>query len=186
MKLILLFGPPAVGKMTVGRELARLTGLKLFHNHLSIELVHRFFEFGTPAFERLDRAIRFSVFEEVAKSNLPGLIFTLVWAFNEPEDAAYVDEIVAIFAKEGADVCFVELRADLEVRLKRNRHEDRLARKASKRDVERSERSLLYFEKEYRMHAKEGELDRSTLLRIDNTDLSPQEVARRIQEHFGL
>ena len=39
MKLILIFGPQAVGKMTVGQELATLTGLKLFHNHMTIDLV---------------------------------------------------------------------------------------------------------------------------------------------------
>jgi len=37
-KLIILFGPPAVGKMTVGKELADLTGLKLFHNHMTYKL----------------------------------------------------------------------------------------------------------------------------------------------------
>jgi stage III sporulation protein SpoIIIAA len=86
MKLVILFGPPAVGKMTAARELAKITGLKLFHNHMSLELVNQFFDFGTPAFERLDRAIRFAIFEEVAKSELPGLIFTMVWALNHPED----------------------------------------------------------------------------------------------------
>ena len=34
MKLLLLFGDAAVGKMTVGQELAKITGLKLFYNHL--------------------------------------------------------------------------------------------------------------------------------------------------------
>lgn len=53
MKFVLITGPPAVGKMTVGQELAKLTGLKLFHNHMSIELVHHFFDFSTPPFTRL-------------------------------------------------------------------------------------------------------------------------------------
>lgn len=39
MKLVWLVGAGAVGKMTVGRQLAQLTGLRLFHNHASIELV---------------------------------------------------------------------------------------------------------------------------------------------------
>lgn len=49
-KLLILFGPPAVGKMTVGKELSALTGMKLFHNHMTIELVLPFFEFGTPPY----------------------------------------------------------------------------------------------------------------------------------------
>ena len=44
MKFVVIFGPPAVGKMTVGQELAKLTGLKLFHNHMTIELVLNFFD----------------------------------------------------------------------------------------------------------------------------------------------
>jgi shikimate kinase len=54
MKLVILFGPPAVGKMTVGQELAKATGLKLFHYHVTIELVLNFFEFGTKEFSRLN------------------------------------------------------------------------------------------------------------------------------------
>ena len=50
MKLIVIFGPPAVGKMTVGKELSRITKLKLFHNHMSIELVNKFFDFWNTKF----------------------------------------------------------------------------------------------------------------------------------------
>ena len=39
MKLVILYGPPGVGKLTVGRELAARTGFKLFHNHLTVDLV---------------------------------------------------------------------------------------------------------------------------------------------------
>ena len=53
MNLIILFGPPAVGKMTVGQELSRLTGYPLLHNHMTIDLVTEFFDFGTPQFGRL-------------------------------------------------------------------------------------------------------------------------------------
>lgn len=75
-----MFGPPAVGKMTVGKELAELTGLKLFHNHMTIEPVLQLFEFGSPPFARLVRSFRNQVFEEVARSDLPGLIFTVMWS----------------------------------------------------------------------------------------------------------
>ncbi|GAE48204.1 hypothetical protein JCM21738_5289 [Mesobacillus boroniphilus JCM 21738] len=40
MKFVLIFGPQAVGKMTVGHELEKITELKLFHNHMTIELVN--------------------------------------------------------------------------------------------------------------------------------------------------
>lgn len=77
MKFVIIFGPPAVGKMTVGYELAKLTGLKLFHNHMTIDLVLNFFEFGAPQFQTLVGEFRRRIFEEVAASDLHGLIFTL-------------------------------------------------------------------------------------------------------------
>lgn len=48
-------GPPAVGKMTVGQELSKLTGLTLFHNHMSLELGIQIFDFGTKELERIDK-----------------------------------------------------------------------------------------------------------------------------------
>ena len=186
MKLILLFGPPAVGKMTVGQALAELTGFKLFYNHMSLELVNQFFDFGTASFKRLDKTIRFSIFQEVAKSELSGLIFTIIWAFNLKEDEEYMDEIIEVFRQEGAEIYFVELKADLETRLKRNQHENRLAHKASKRDLEMSERSLLHSEKIYRMNSEENEFPERNILRIDNSNLEPEAVAELIKSNFNL
>lgn len=186
MKLVIIIGPPAVGKMTVGQALEKITDLKLFHNHMSIELVLNFFPFDAPGFSNLVNDIRFSVFREVAKSDLEGLIFTLVWDFDCKEDEEFVDEIIAVFKERDAKICLVELSADLEKRLERNRHEDRLAAKPSKRDVEWSEKVMLYHEKEYRMNSREGEFNNKKILRINNTNLSPDLVAQKIKDHFSL
>ncbi len=186
MKLVIIIGPPAVGKMTVGQELVKLTDLRLFHNHMSIELVHQFFDFGTPSFSKLVDTIRFGVFEEVAKSQLEGLIFTLVWAFDYKEDEAYVDRIIDIFKAVDAQICLVELSASLAVRLDRNKEEHRLQHKASKRDTAQSEKVLLHNEKQYRMNSKENEFPEKSILKIDNTDLSAAVVAQKIKDHFLL
>ncbi|MEM1218564.1 MAG: shikimate kinase, partial [Bacteroidota bacterium] len=78
MKFILILGAPAVGKRAVGEALSQRAGIPLFHNHQSIKLVLPYFYYDSPGFSRLNRLIRFGIFEEVAKSDLPGLIFTLV------------------------------------------------------------------------------------------------------------
>lgn len=99
MKLVIIFGPPAVGKMTVGFELARLTGLKLFHNHMTIDLVANFFPHSTPSFNRLNDEFRRRIFEEVAASDLPGLIFTFVWAVDLEKEREYIESFATFFAK---------------------------------------------------------------------------------------
>ena len=146
--LLYLVGPPAVGKMTVGHEVAARTGMRLFHNHHSIDLALRFFDYGTPAFGRLVADFRRRIFEEVAASELPGLIFTYVWAFDDPRDAAAVERSAEIFRRHGGRVMFAELEASREVRLRRNETEFRLAEKPSKRDLaaaEAAERIVAHF-----------------------------------------
>ncbi|MFK7922423.1 MAG: shikimate kinase [Bacteroidia bacterium] len=186
MKLVFIIGPPASGKMTVGAALAERSDLKLFHNHMSIELVRHFFDFGEKGFSGLDKKIRWAIFDAVAESELSGLIFTLVWAFDEVEDHEYVAEIAAIFEKKGAEICYVELVCDLDQRLYRNKQPSRLAAKASKRDVKRSEEVLLKQEKKYRMNSLLGEIDLPNYLVIDNTHLTAEGVAKRIQEVFSI
>ncbi len=73
MNLIVVFGPPAVGKMTVGQEIARLTGYKLFHNHITLDMVTPLFPFGTPECRQLVRELRTRIIAHAAQSSLPGL-----------------------------------------------------------------------------------------------------------------
>lgn len=184
--LVIVFGPPAVGKMAVGMELERLTGLKLFHNHMTIDLVLRFFPFGEPAFHRLVTEFRTRIFEEVAASDLPGLIFTYVWALDREGDRKHVDGLCEVFRARGARIHFVELYATLDERLRRNATELRLAEKRPKRDVAASTRNLLEAETAYRLNTDGDFFYPQHHLRIDNTHLPPDAVARQIAEHFGL
>ncbi len=184
--LLFVVGPPAVGKMSVGEAITERTGLRLFHNHISIELALRYFDYGTPAFGRLNEEIRRRVIEEVAASDLPGLVFTFAWAFDVPEDQASVDEYARPFRERGARVLFVELEATQAERLKRNACVSRLAEKPSKRDLEASRRRLLEADARYQLNSGGKFDERPDYLRINNTFLTPGEVAERVIEHFGL
>lgn len=182
MDFLLVFGPPAVGKMTVGSIVGERLGLPLFHNHVSIEPALRFFAYGTPSFHRIVSTFRQMVFEETIATRAPGLIFTFVWGFEDPDDHAYVEGVCRQFADAGARVWLVELVASQKVRLERNRTVFRLAEKPSKRDVTASEANLLAMDEAYVLNSP-GEVELSyPYLRVETSELSAEEVAALVVE----
>ena len=185
MKLVLIFGDSAVGKMTVGQELAKITDLRLFHNHMAIEPVLDVFgSFDGKVISRL----RDVIFEEFAASDRYGLIFTYMFAFDMPSDWENIQRIKDLFLAQNPDTEFyhVELVAPLAVRLARNRTENRLAHKASKRDVKASEARMLTDYANHRLESFDGEIPFENYIKIDNARLTPEETALRIKEHFQL
>jgi hypothetical protein len=184
--LLFILGPPAVGKMTVGHEIARRTGFRLFHNHQTIDLVLRFFPFETPPFQRLVGEFRRRIFEEVAASSLPGLIFTYVWAFNDPKDAEYVESLAGIFRKQGGQVVFAELEASPAERLRRNETEFRLAEKPFKRDLQLSRRNLLEADARYQLNSQGAFDHRPDYFRLETTQLSAAQTAEQIIQRFNF
>ena len=186
MNFVVIFGPPAVGKMTVGYELAKLTGMKVFHNHMTIDLILEFFPYGHEKFTTLVSEFRQRIFEEVATSDLLGMIFSYVWALDQPDDKEQVDSYCEIFRRNSAKIYFVELEADLDERLERNKSEFRLSKKSSKRDISRSEKNLLKTEGQYKMNTDGDFFYRENYLKINNTNLSPEETAKQIAQTFGL
>jgi len=186
MKFVIIFGPPAVGKMTVGYELAKLTSFRLFHNHMTIDLVLNFFSFGQPQFHRLVGEFRRRIFEEVAASDLAGLIFTYVWALDQASDKAFINEICNIFREKSGEVYFVELEAEQSERLRRNESEFRLAQKPSKRQVEESRRRLLEGDQNYKLNSTGDFFFEENYIKVNNTNLSALDAARKIVNVFGF
>ena len=181
--LLLILGPPAVGKMTVGRAVAARSSYRLFHNHHTIEMLLDVFDYGTPPFTTLNKELRRRVMEEAAAAGTD-LVFTFVIGMDDQGDADHLAELARPF---GDDVALVELVADLDTRLVRNRTEHRLAEKKSKRDVEWSDTNVRELEAGHRMTAEPGRdapgerlLARWPHLAIDNTHLSADETADRI------
>ena len=188
MKLLFIFGAHAAGKMTVGQAVSRITPMKLFHNHMTIEpVIELFGAYNGAATERLRQV----VFEEFVKTNNYGLIFTFIWAFDVPYDTEYVRRLTKLYQEAGAQVDYVELVAPQEVRLVRNKTENRLKEKASKRNVALSEMRMIDAEEKYRCVSELGEIENllgippERYQRIDNTNLSPDEAAEMIVSYFG-
>ncbi|MDL4841751.1 AAA family ATPase [Aquibacillus rhizosphaerae] len=185
MKFVLLYGPQAVGKMTIGQELAKITGLKLFHNHMTIELLEPFLGFSDEMW-RISTMIREELFESYAKSDQYGMIFTYVWAFDEQEDWEFVKKVTNVFESVGAEVYLVELEADVEERLKRNVTANRLNHKPTKRNTEKSKEELLKTMETHRLNSEVGEIQHKNYLRINNTHMRAAEVALQIKETLQL
>lgn len=175
MKLIIIHGPPAAGKLTVSRELATITGFKVYHNHISIDCVKPVFEFGSRPFWRLIKLIREETMAEAAREGV-SLIHTFCYAKGD-DDEQY-RRMIACVDDNGGEVHSVLLVCDDEVRRQRIVADDR--KRIGKLtdpdsiDIPREEFDLF------------SPLSGRDTLVIDTTEVLPAESAARIIEYFGL
>jgi hypothetical protein len=174
MKLIIIYGPPAAGKFTVGTELARLTGYKLFHNHISIDYVKSVFEFGTPAFWRLVASVRYETIAEAARENVD-LIHTFCYEFSV--DDRHFEELISSAEDNGGEAHLVLLRCDETERRRRIGNESRV------RIGKLTDPASLDREKKPELSTPFP--GRETLI-IDTTDTSAESAAVQILDHYGL
>ncbi len=183
--LIVICGPQAVGKMTVAESLRDKIKYNLMMNHDSIEVSDRIFGFATPAQKEFNAFFREKAFEVAVKYNVD-MLFTLVCAFEIPQEREYLTKLAELFQSSGGSFYFVELYADIETRLRRNVTPHRLERKASKRDIEWSKANLLRDVERHKLNSDEDEIWFENHIKIDNTNLEPDEVADRIIQRFQL
>lgn len=193
MELVVLFGPPAVGKMTVGYELCKLTGFKLLHNHMTVEPLSEIFPFGSPQFVRLTVEFRRRILEEAVDARLAGLVHTFVWGLDLDEDTALVRSYIDLVESHGGRARLVELYAEQAERLRRNATEFRLDRKRSHRDREFSRRVLLDLDRDHvlstggeRRGVGEDLLEQHGHLRIDTTHLEAAQTAKLIAHELTM
>lgn len=183
--LIIVSGPQAVGKMTVAEALRDKIGYRLMTNHDSIELSDVIFEIRSPEQKEFNKAIRKAAFKTAIKYNVD-MIFTFVYAYGEKQDERYVKNLKRMFEKTGGTFYFVELKADLETRLERNETPHRLERKPSKKNIEWTKKDILDTMENYRLNSYDDEFVCENHIKIDNTNLSPEEVANIIIKEFKL
>ncbi|HEX6125411.1 MAG TPA: AAA family ATPase [Pyrinomonadaceae bacterium] len=175
MKLIIIHGPPAAGKLTVANEVARLTGFKVFHNHLSIDCVKPVFEFGSEPFWRIVLKIREETIAEATRAGVD-IIHTFCYA-KDTDDEEFA-KLIAAAEDNGGEVHTVLLLCDDEERRKRIANESRvLIGKLT--DPDSVTRSRAEYDLESPFPGRE------TLI-IDTTHVVPEASAARIIAHFKL
>jgi hypothetical protein len=183
--LVFIFGPPAVGKMTVGQALERQTGFRLFHLHQVVDLVLDYFPYSddpVSPFERLVVSCRRRFFREAARAGLK-VITTAGWRFDLPAEEPAIRSYVRPFIDHGGCVCMVELQAPLETRLLRNSTENRRRHKKTDWSTE----AHLCADAAAHCYDSGGTLPFALpLLQIDTTALTADAAAQRIREHFSL
>ncbi|HZU76536.1 MAG TPA: AAA family ATPase [Dehalococcoidia bacterium] len=180
--LLCLSGPPAVGKMTVGRELCRRTGYKLFHGHVVADALTPYFSHSTPAFTRLASAWRRLFFEEAARAGL-NVVTTVAWRFDLPEDAQTIGSWLEPYVEAGGRVLCVELLAPLAVCMQRNDDKDRRRHKNPYWVTDNYLRETA----EAHWYGCGGAFPFDLPhLHVDTEHLSAEEAARRIIDHFSL
>lgn len=183
--LIVVSGPQAVGKMTVAEKIKEKIGYSLMTNHDSIEVSIKIFESGSNAQRELNKIIRQNAFQIAAKNDI-NMIFTFVTAFDMQSDLDYLNGLRELFEQTGGNFYFVELEADVKTRLERNVTPHRLESKLSKNNVEWSNNELVESMNKYRLNSIDGEVICPNHIKINNTNLSSEEVADTVIQRFGL
>ncbi len=176
MRLVFIYGPPGVGKLTVATALGKLTGFKVFHNHVTLNMVAAVFDWGTPPFWEYVTKYRLELVEAAAREGVPGLICTYV--YGKGLDDPFVAEIVSSVERHGGEVLFVQLQCalrELERRLK-----------APSRAPHQKLRKVRVLRSIMQEHDVLSCVPHEPNLCLDNTKLSARKAAARIAEHYGL
>lgn len=104
MKLIIIYGPPASGKLTIANKVAEKTGYKLFHNHLTVDLLKNILEFGTKEFFEVNQKIKLDILEAAAKQEVDGIIYTFV--YDRTTDNPFIDKLKVIAERQNIAIKF--------------------------------------------------------------------------------
>ena len=137
-------------------------------------------------FRKMNSIIRYEIFKEFAKSNQEGIIFTGCFDFGNDfeEELKETKKWMNLFD----ETYTIELEASTEERLRRNRTENRLANKASKRDLEWSDNDLIRSLTKHRLNSNPGEGEKifNNFFKINNENIPAKEVAKMIKEKFNF
>ena len=181
---LFIIGAPASGKMTIGQELSRLTDATLFYNHKAIDFALEIYQDFTEEMWEFVRGMTFSFLGASAR-NQRSVILTDVIDFSNQYQLLYLKQIQDLLDNFHQEILFVELETSLEERLRRNRTENRLKHKPLKRNIEVSEREILETTETLQLNSQHQPNELHHYFKINNTNLSAEEVAKQIQNKMN-
>ena len=181
---LFIIGAPASGKMTIGQELSRLTDATLFYNHKAIDFALEIYQDFTEEMWEFVRGMTFSFLGASAR-NQRSVILTDVIDFSNQYQLLYLKQIQDLLGDYHQEILFVELETSLEERLHRNQTENRLKHKLLKRHIEVSEREILETAETLQLNSQHQPNELHHYFKINNTNLSAEEVAKQIQNKMN-
>jgi shikimate kinase len=116
VQLIFLYGPPAVGKLTIAKELSRLTGIPLVDNHSMVDPIAKVLGWGHPEQKRLADEVRLQLFKAAAASDKS--LITTFGGGGVTYDK-FIQATLKTVTDAGGQVVFVHLVAPENILLKR-------------------------------------------------------------------
>lgn len=171
---VLIYGPPAAGKLTVATKLAERYDLKVVDNHASVDPALRLFDFATKEFGELVEEIRVALLRAAARASID-IVSTLVYGHGEDEE--HVGKLRAATESNGGRMHFVQLRPSDEVLEQRVIAESRAAT-SKVSNIETLRRMLARWDVTTPIHLDD--------LSIDNSEIPAEVVCETIAEAFGL
>jgi tRNA uridine 5-carbamoylmethylation protein Kti12 len=119
MKLIILYGPPAAGKLTIANELASIADIKVFDNHQVIDIIEPIVTRKYADFAKLIYDTQRSIIKATVKADQLNVVITFPYAANLEGDVDFLTELVNSTREQGSEAYPVFLTCDTEMLMKR-------------------------------------------------------------------
>ncbi len=180
--IIFIYGPIAVGKLTVAKILSEKLGYKLSHNHHINDFIKEVFGGSNYLSDRMKDRLRYYFLENVVEAKI-NLVVTHCYDHNfisrtGLSDPKYVETLAKKLTNLGAKFYPVHLKANSKELLKRV---GMASRKKFYKLVDKEVMRQILPRKDYNTSPK---LKNNFI--IDNTNLPPKKAVEMIIKHFKI